>query len=224
MPAALPTAVVQVKPSHWNSLDPASWPWSELSSLPPLRPASGTGEARYPTQTRICADPERLYVNFECQDPDIWGTLTERDAAIYDEEVVELFIAAGEADPITYYEFEISPLGTVLDLVVHSPNGDRRGLRADFAWDCPGLWTAVHSEPHNQRWTATFSIPWRSLAAEEGPLPSVWRANFYRIERPHGQAPDFTCWSPTYTEPADYHRPARFGYLQLPTSLTGTRA
>jgi hypothetical protein len=219
MPAALPAMMVPVRPAAWIAPDINTWPWKELPALTLLTPAAGTGMARYPTATRICADTAGLYVHFDCHDRDIWGTLTSRDAAIYDEEVVEVFIAPGEAVPATYYEFEVSPLGTLLDLVAHNPTGDRRDMRTDFAWDCPGIAWSAQRFDDDQRWTATFSLPWRSIGAGEGPLPRIWRANFYRIERPHGEEPEFTCWSPTWSDPADYHRPAYFGYLELPDAL-----
>ncbi len=219
MSAALPATVVPVKPAAWADLAFTVWPWAELPALSTLTPAAGAGTARYPTTTRLCADAARLYVHFDCHDPDIWGTLTARDAAIYDEEVVEVFIAPGAAVPATYYEFEVSPLGTLLDLVAHNPSGDRRHMRTDFTWDCPGIEWHAQRVDGEQRWSATFSLPWRSIGAGDGPLPRLWRANFYRIERPRGQEPEFTCWSPTMSDPADYHRPAYFGTLELPAAL-----
>jgi hypothetical protein len=59
-----------------------------------------------------------------------------------------------------------------------------------------------------------LAIPWRSVAPP-GDLPRMWRANFYRIERPRDGEPEFSCWSATLTDPADFHRPARFGVLEL---------
>ena len=51
-----------------------------------------------------------------CDDPDIWGEATARDSHIYNEEVAELFLAPGFATPVHYYEFEVNPLGALLDL------------------------------------------------------------------------------------------------------------
>ena len=45
----------------------------------------------------------------------------------------------------------------------------------------------------------------------------LWRGNFYRIERPHDAEPEFSGWSPTMTDPADFHKPAYFGILELET-------
>ena len=44
-------------------------------------------------------------------------------------------------------------------------------------------------------------------------IPSVWRANFYRIDR--DDPDEFSAWSPTFADPPDFHVPNRFGYLRM---------
>jgi hypothetical protein len=56
-------------------------------------------------------------------------------------------------------------------------------------------------------------IPWRDV--HDGETPRIWRANFFRIERPRGGDHEFSCWSPTFTDPPDFHRPGFFGRLIL---------
>lgn len=220
MSAQLPTATVPLVPNHWRNQtnDHTHWPWEELPPLPPFILADGSAPAKQQTYVRIAYDVENFYVRFDCDDTDIWGEATERDSRIFDEEVVELFIAPGEDHPTYYYEFEVSPIGTLLDLDVHSPDLDRRTLRGNFDWNCPGLqWSAERNDAANH-WRAYLVVPWRSISApasSEEALPQKWRANFYRIERPRGQAPEFSCWSPTMSNPADYHRPTYFGHLHL---------
>jgi hypothetical protein len=102
----------------------------------------------------------------------------------------------------------------LLDLTVHNPSGERGDMVTDFAWDCPGIRWAAGREDGANHWWAIFAIPWASIGAGED-LPRLWRANFYRIERPRDGEAEFSCWSPTLTDPADYHKPARFGYLEL---------
>jgi hypothetical protein len=65
-----------------------------------------------------------------------------------------------------------------------------------------------------QDWWAEISIPWRGLVPS-GEIPRIWRANFYRIERPRGGEAEFSAWSPTMARPADFHKPAYFGRLEL---------
>ena len=215
MTKTLPTHRVEPRPTHWSLSDGyAQWPWREVAPLPPFIRVDNSGPAHQQTTVRLVYDRDHLYVRFDCADSDIWGVETARDSHIFNEEVVELFIAPGDAIPVDYFEFEVSPLGTLLDLTVHNPSGERSSLRTDFAWDCPGLqWSAVRDDSAN-RWHAYLVVPWRSLGVE-GALPRLWRANFYRIERPRGASAEFSCWSPTLTDPPNYHVPARFGTLEL---------
>jgi hypothetical protein len=176
--------------------------------------ADGSGPPRYQTSVKIAYDDAAFFVRYACEDPDPWGIATARDSRIFDEEVVELFIAPGVATPVRYYEFEVSPVGTLLDLSVYSPDIDRRSLVTNYAWDCPGVrWCAVR-EDQQSRWYAYLVVPWAPLLAG-APMPRVWRANFYRIDRPRPGIPEYSCWSPTMSAPADYHRPAFFGFLTL---------
>lgn len=205
-------------PMTWLGLtDPTSELWADIPALSPFIGADGRKTAVYPTTTRLCADSQRLYVHFHCHDNDIWGHYTERDQPIYDEEVVELFLAPGSDEPTRYYEFEVSPNGVLFDAEINNPTSHRADIQVKHQWNCAGIqWAAERCDAENW-WTAVLVIPWSSVA-QPGLLANDWRANFYRIERPHGQPPEFSCWSPTYTDPADFHKPAYFGRLQLPFS------
>ncbi len=183
------------------------------TELQPFVLADGRSAPRWPTQVAVAWDEARLQVFFACTDDDAWGTFTERDAPVWQQEAVELFLAAGEEVPAEYFEFEVSPAGVLFDARVANPHGDRIGMTVDPAWNCPGIeW---RSEPTGERadWRAALTIPWRGLDLDAP--PAVLRANFYRIERPRAGEPEFSCWSPTLTSPADFHRPGRFGVLDL---------
>jgi Carbohydrate-binding family 9 len=206
-------------PVDWASqTDMQSLRWDAVPSLPAFMLADGSSLARWQTRVKACASATTLHVHFECDDADIWGHYTQRDAPIYDEEVVELFIGPGGADPTDYFEFEISPNGVLFDARIRNVLGHNDGrMGVDAVWDCAGLrWHAARDDAH-QLWQATLAIPWRSLLGDGvAEVPKTWRANFYRIERPHNGTPEFSCWSPTLTPIADFHRPKRFGTLILP--------
>lgn len=169
----------------------------------------------WPTRVRLEWSSGALVVRFECADPDPWGTLLRRDDPLWTEEAVEIFLAPGGAPPRRYFEFEISPRGTLFDALVRSPRGDRREMTVDAGWDCAGAeWSA---SPCPGGWTAQLRLPLAPLC-DGGAPPAHWRVNLYRIERPRPGAEgaaEFSAWSPTLATPADFHRPARFGRLAL---------
>lgn len=195
-----------------GSLESVSW--ERALSLPSFVRADGSGAPVQPTHARVAWDGERLFVRFDCRDEEIWWTHTRRDAALWEEEVVEIFLAAGAEDPARYFEFEVNPGGVLFDAVVENPDGIRATLRADTSWDCRGLLWAAEADPAAGRWIAYLGIPLRELTGSRS-IPTVWRANLFRVDRPRGGAPEFTAWSPPLTEPADFHKPSRFGRIEL---------
>jgi cellulose/xylan binding protein with CBM9 domain/transferase family hexapeptide repeat protein len=199
-----------------GALDEAAWMAAEAASAFGL--ADGSGAPRFPTEARLCWDETHLYVAFSCQDSDIWGTYTQRDEPLFDEEVVEIFLCP-TGNLQHYFEFEVSPRNTVFDAKVFSPEGDRRMMLVDREWNAPGLKTAVRvagtlgrRDDHDIGWIVEMAIPFADLGLAGPPQPNEqWRMNLYRIER--GEVEEFSAWSPTLKSPPDYHVPARFGTL-----------
>ncbi len=214
-PTELPHLLAPHAPASWDlSAALAAWNWDDVPPLPPFILADGSGPARQQTGARICRDDTALYVRFDCDDRDIWGTYTQRDDSIFDEEVVEVFISSGAETPNFYYEFEVSPNGVLLDARIANPTLHHADIQVDRSWDCTGLrWHAARDDDAGH-WWAALVIPWASIGPADTPA-SCWRANFYRIERPQDAEPEFSCWSPTMSDPADFHKPAYFGVLEI---------
>src|SRR3954471_358317 len=127
---------------HWRVppvKDPGSSAWDEIPSLPPFLLADGSGPALQQTRVRIAWDGAALHVRFDCEDRDAWGTFERRDDPLYEEEAVEVFLAAGTVDPVDYFEFEVSPRGVLWDGLIHNPTSRRAERVTDKSWDCPGL-------------------------------------------------------------------------------------
>jgi len=180
--------------------------------LLPLRLADTGGRPRLSTHVVLVDTGDRLVARFRCEDPEPRATLTARDAPLWKEEVVELFVAPGAAAPRRYFELELNPLGAVFDAVVDSPDGDRRSMIVDPSWSCPGLATSVEIDAGRSCWQAKLSLPWRALV-EAGPIPLEWRVNLYRVDRPTQGPPEFSAWSVPGVDPPDFHRPDRFGFV-----------
>ena len=159
------------------------------------------------TSVRLAWDADEMRVLFCATDEHIHATLTARDAPLYTEEVVEVFL-----DPVgdgeCYFEIEVNPLNAVLDLVLRR---NRSGYVKDVSWNCEGLRTHVRREA--AAWSAELSIPFRSLAATAPEPGETWRANFFRIDRPPGIPRELSAWSPTGL--ANFHMPERFGIIEF---------
>lgn len=190
-----------------------AWSWDAVPTLPPLVRSEDGAPAEQATTVRVAWDDVALHVRFDCADRHAWGTLTRRDDPIWQEEAVEVFLALGEGDPVDYLEFEVSPGGVLFDAKIHNPTSLRADLRADVDWNCPEIRWEAGAGSKDQDWWAALAIPWSGLGAS--PPPPLWRANFYRIERPESAPAEFSAWSPTLVRPADFHKPARFGVLEL---------
>jgi hypothetical protein len=163
---------------------------------------------------RVAHDGLALVVRFDCDDRDPWGTFENRDDPVWQEEAVELFLAPGDGDPAEYLEFQVSPRGVLFDARVRNPSSRREDRIVDVSWDCPGVGWCAFTNPEVGAWRAELSIPWAAVAPP-CPMPRTWRANFFRIERPRDAVPEFSCWSATLTDPADFHKPAFFGFLEI---------
>ncbi len=133
--------------------------------------------------------------------------MTARDEPLYREEVVEVFI-----DPVgdleSYFEIEVNPLNTVLDLVLRKT---RSGYRKDAAWNCEGMVTRVERDDHS--WTTHLKIPFDSLGPDLPMLEKPWRVNFTRIDRPKDGPRELSAWSPPGRP--NFHTPERFGIVEF---------
>ena len=173
-----------------------------------LKDARNGGEPRLSTSVRVGLREGILLVRFDARDEGVVATLTERDGPLWTEDVVEVFLSP-EDPPRLYYEFEVNPLGALFDARVESSELSRATMKVEPAWTCPGFSARVRRGP--QFWSALLRIPLSPMAP--GQIPSSWRANFYRVDR--GKPDEYSAWSPTLTDPPDFHVPERFGFLNL---------
>ena len=194
--SALPALTADSQSAFWETHEPVL-----------LRDVITGAAPMQATGVRVAWDADELRVLFRAEDTHIHATLTERDAPLYNEEVVEVFL-----DPVgdreCYFEIEVNPLNAVLDLVLRR---NRSGYAKDVAWNCEGLRTCVRREA--AAWSAELSIPFRSLIAAPPAPGATWRANFLRIDRPPGIPRELSAWSPTGI--ANFHEPGRFGVIEF---------
>ncbi|MEI8341343.1 MAG: carbohydrate-binding family 9-like protein [Verrucomicrobiota bacterium] len=148
-----------------------------------------------------------LRVLFHADDTHAWATLTEHDAPLYNEEVVEVFLdPAGDLE--CYFEIEVNPLNAVCDLVLRRT---RSGYLKDFGWHCDGLRISMNKTP--EFWSVEMAIPFASLGVGTPAIGEIWRANFYRIDMPENAPRELSAWSPT-GRPL-FHIQDKFGFLEF---------
>jgi hypothetical protein len=207
--AGLPA--ISLQPGHWASLEPAAFTRATDGSI-----------ADYPTQVKLMADDQYLHLEFECERDEFVAEnyLTGHNEPLYNQEVFELFISPGEADPAHYLEFEINPNNAIWVGKISNPGlGAFGGISAEMVGhDESGILHKV--KQGRDCWSGHFSIPWNLIS---GQRQAQYRINFYRIVaiKSHaekdwvcGEGTEFLCWNSTLSgeEPA-FHRPKRFGHL-----------
>jgi hypothetical protein len=196
--------------------------WRDAAEAELVRVEDG-GPPRQRTAVRLLWDDEHLYAAFRVADDDIRATHVRRDAPLWEEEVVELFLDPWGAERV-YVELEVSPRNVVFDAIVLNRArdaevraGSRRDLVALRAWRCAGLRTAVRVDgvigggAVSRGWDVEIAIPLRQLAPRLLPAPGVeWRWNAYRVDRSE-RGDELQAFSPTGRP--DFHVPERFGRL-----------
>lgn len=86
--------------------------WKNAPQSPRFRDLISGAETIHDTRAAVLWDDDYLYVAYWIEEPDLQASLTERDAPIYKNNDVELFIAGKD----TYYEFEINSYGTIYEV------------------------------------------------------------------------------------------------------------
>jgi len=195
-----------------------SAPAWERAQWVPL-PRRGEAGAPYETRVKVLYSDSGLYVLMDATDAKITATLTDDFLDLWNEDVFEVFLWPDEDHPV-YFEYEISPLGYELPILVPNFEGHFLGWRP---WHYEGERRTRHAtaavggprEPGAgvTGWRAEVFIPWALLDPLQGvpPTPgSVWRANFYRVD--YDERPTAWAWAPVE---GTFHQFKRFGVLRF---------
>ncbi len=186
-------------------------PWEPLTRR-------GSEGADYNARVKVVYSQTGLYVLMNGSDKKVTATITEDFADLWHEDVFEFFLWPDERQSI-YFEYEISPLGYELPILV--PNVDHKFL-GWRPWHYEGdrkIQKRVRvngGEPKSgatiSGWTAEVYVPYKLLE----PLASVppkagshWRANFYRVDYDDAK---MTEWDWARVGPS-FHEFEKFGTL-----------
>lgn len=170
----------------------AAW---EKAAWTPLHRRGKTG-VDYTTQIKVLYSEKGLYVLMEASDKLLTATMKEDFLDLWNEDCFEFFVWPDERQTI-YFEYEISPLGFELPILI--PNVDNRFL-GWRPWHYEGdrkiqKATSITGGPKESGaqitgWRAEIFMPFELLKplANVPPRPGIrWRANFYRMDYDHGR-------------------------------------
>lgn len=202
----------------------------------------------YPTKAKMLWDSNYFYFAFEIVEPHIWATLTERDAVIFKDNDIEIFIDPN-GDTHHYYEYEMNAFNTQWDLLLTKPYREPQMHVLD-AWTIRGIKSAVkiygtlnNSLDTDNKWTVEVALPWSDLeeANDHNGIPKnneTWKVNFSRVNWDVDILPDGTykksvdpktgktlpehnwVWSPQGV--IAMHQPETWGLVQFSHTTEGT--
>lgn len=227
-PEAAPTASAEADPipcyltSDPIEIDgrPDEPAWEQAPEIP-LR-FDGLGNPVSPSRAsaRFLWDGKDLFVAMTAQDRDVGSTLSGRDARLWEEDVLELFIKPLESS-LVYYELEFSPTNQIFDAYFV-----KRGAPLDEAtpWTS-GLRVAVavdgtlnNPEDDDRGWSLELALPLDELhhAGNSVPQPGeVWKAAVCRYDYDgRWERPLNTATAPV-TESGGFHSYEVYGPLQF---------
>ncbi len=174
--------------------------------------------APYETRVKVLYSRTGLYVLLSATDQKVTATMREDYLHLWEEDVFEAFLWTDEADPV-YFEYEISPLGYELPILVPNLDGQFLGWRP---WDYDGerrtrKATTTSGGPKESGatidgWSAEVFIPYALLKPLRNvpPRPGTrWRANFYRVDKDGGKSTTWD-WAPVGSS---FHEFRKYGTL-----------
>ena len=174
----------------------------------------------YETRFKLLYSANGLYVLFDGRDRILTATQREDFGDLWTEDVFECFFWTDPTRPI-YFEYEISPLGHELPILVPNIDGRFLGWRP---WHytgarCTRRRVSVQGGPQTplatiEGWRAEVFIPYElfSPLAQVPPRPGMrWRANFYRMDYDAGQVSSWH-WAAVGES---FHEYDKFGTLQF---------
>ena len=169
----------------------------------------GTGKpAELGTRFAMAHDNGHLYVAIRCTEPKsdkVKAVVTRRDdAQLYNDDVVDFFVAPGP-QRTDYYQFMINSKGVVADAA-----GRQSGTVREASWNA-GLQVATKAS--DGEWTVEMAVPLADMALGEA-APGDWGINVARVRRA-GETEELSTFVPMT---GSFHQPALFASLALPES------
>jgi|GEM_PF-2161664 len=179
--------------------------WEKADPLP-FRPLDGSADKpKHATWAKLLATDKTLFIAIQCAETDQLRSRTrDRDANIWEDDSVELFIKPGPEATRQYHHLIVNPEGSFLDDL----GGDNE------AWQS-NLKLAVAKA--KDAWSVEAAIPLDELTKghDKAKLAGPWRLNLTRMRQPRGDdiPAEETALAPT--EDPSSHVPDMFAYAWL---------
>ena len=157
------------------------------------------------TSVRVLWSEKAIYLGFEAPFTALSSFAPpQKDErfGLWENDVVEAFIAPESEHVDKYTEYEWAPNGEQLDLAINPS-------KKDFAWSS-GMQSAVAVDEKAKIWRSEVRIPLSAFSPAVPKASARWRINFYRHDKANRA---HLAWSPTLTN--TFHTPARFGWLEF---------
>lgn len=201
--------------------------WSTIPALPAMKENLTGKPARDKTTIKIWYNKENLYLGWRCEDKDIQATYTKHDSQLWDEEVVEFFIAPIKTikfpGVIDYFEVQWNPLGTMFDALIHNTlkeDGWSKSMKGDWDWTAKGMRCAVtcqgtvaKSDDKDTAWQVEVILPFAALGQPTPKNGDMWRGNLFRYSRETGKPIEYQSIHPTLNP--SFHQPKQFTTFQF---------
>lgn len=191
---------------QWQSVD-----WTPLNTR-------GKGQHDYTARIKMLYSDKGVYVLFDGTDKTLTATMKEDFLDLWNEDVYECFFWTNEKHPM-YFEYEISPLGFELPILVPNLDGKFLGWRP---WHYEGdkkIQKKVSVTGGQQKsmsqvtgWRAEVFIPYAVLEPLQNVPPkegTKWRANFYRVDYDDDKV---TAWDWARVGPS-FHEHKKYGTI-----------
>ncbi|QDV26794.1 carbohydrate-binding family 9-like protein [Aureliella helgolandensis] len=190
----------------WQAAD-----WVDLRRRP-------GGKHDYSARFKMLYSSTGVYVLFDGSDQKLTATMQEDFLDLWNEDVFECFFWTSEKHSV-YFEYEISPLGFELPILIPNLEGRFLGWRP---WHYEGdrkIQKKVSASGGSNEsmakvsgWRAEVFIPYALLEPLDNVPPVAgtrWRANFYRVDYDNDQE---TAWDWARVGPS-FHEFKKFGTL-----------
>ncbi len=222
-PAVPPPAVTDFPDQNnvpYVAVNPASAPpvidgkledvcWLNTSAITPFVSIHGDYGQQQQTQVFVTYDRNNVYIGFKCFDIHLDPVLNKlhmvsakvdkRDAAVFTDDSVEIFLAPFPDHPDRYYQIAVNCAGTIYDEALPDP-----GLSWNGALE-------VGTYRNEKHWNLEVKIPLKDIGVTNLNAGDTWRVNFCR-NRPSDETTRHSAWSPTFGSFHDFHK---FGFLKF---------